>query len=174
MKQAVASSFSFIEPMNALLVPVLSAGDWLYEMKFDGYRALGFKSGSDVQLVSRNRTSFNKAYPQLIDALKSLPAKNAITDGEIAALDQHGKPSFQLLQADGKSKGTALIYYAFDLLSLEGKDLRYRPLVGRRKLLARLLEKPPVNIRFSEELRGKRDRLVEEAHQFQLEGLVAK
>src|SRR5215468_11525591 len=99
MKQRGANSFSFIEPMNALLVPALPAGDWIYELKYDGYRALAFKSGNDVQLVSRNRTSFNKAYPQLIDALKSLPAKNAITDGEIAALDQHGKPSFQLLQA---------------------------------------------------------------------------
>jgi ATP-dependent DNA ligase len=161
MKQRPASSFSFIEPMKALLVPALPVGDWLYEIKFDGYRALAFKSGSDVQLVSRNRTSFNKVYPQLIDALKSLPAKNAIIDGEIAALDQHGKPSFQLLQAYGKSKETPLIYYAFDLLELEGKDLRNRPLVERRKLLANLLQKAPDNIRFSEELRGTRDRFFE-------------
>jgi bifunctional non-homologous end joining protein LigD len=174
MKQPSSSRFSFIEPMKALRVPALPAGDWLYELKYDGYRALAFKSGSDVQLVSRNRTSFNKAYPQLGDALKSLPAKNAILDGEIAALDQHGKPSFQLLQAFGKSKQTPLIYYAFDLLKLEGKDLRNRPLVERRKLLAKLLEKPSDSIRFSEELRGNRARLLEVAHQFQLEGLVAK
>jgi bifunctional non-homologous end joining protein LigD len=174
VKQRAASSFTFIEPMKALRVTALPAGDWVYELKYDGYRALTFKSGSDVQLVSRNRTSFNKAYPHLVDALKSLPAKKAIIDGEIAALDQHGKPSFQLLQAYGKSKGTPLIYFAFDLLSLEGKDLRNRPLVERRKLLAKLLEKAPDNIRFSEELRGNRDRLLEVAHQFQLEGLVAK
>jgi bifunctional non-homologous end joining protein LigD len=174
MKQTVASSFSFIEPMKALRVTALPAGDWVYELKYDGYRSLAFKSGSDVQLVSRNRTNFNKAYPHLIDALKSLSAKNAIIDGEIAALNQNGKPSFQLLQAYRKSKATPLIYYAFDLLKLEGKDLRNRPLVERRKLLAKLLEKPPDNIRFSEELRGNRDRLLEVAHQFQLEGLVAK
>jgi bifunctional non-homologous end joining protein LigD len=79
-----------------------------------------------------------------------------------------------LLQAYGKSKETPLIYYAFDLLNLEGKDLRNRPLGERRKLLAKLLEKAPDNIRFSEELRGNRDRLLEVALQFQLEGLVAK
>jgi len=174
MKQAAASSFSFIEPMKALRVTVLPAGDWVYELKYDGYRSLAFKSGSEVQLVSRNRTSFSKAYPQLVDALKLLPAKNAIIDGEIAALNQHGKSSFQLLQAFGKSKETPLIYCAFDLLELEGNDLRNRPLVERRKRLAKLLEKAPDNIRFSEELRGNRDRLLEVAHKFQLEGLVAK
>jgi len=115
-----------------------------------------------------------RVYPQLVDALKLLPAKNAIIDGEIAALNQHGKSSFQLLQAFGKSKETPLIYCAFDLLELEGNDLRNRPLVERRKRLAKLLEKAPDNIRFSEELRGNRDRLLEVAHKFQLEGLVAK
>jgi bifunctional non-homologous end joining protein LigD len=173
MKQRAASSFTFIEPMKALRVPDLPSGNWLYEMKYDGYRALAFKSGSDVQLVSRNQTSFNKAYPHLIDALKLLHTRNAIIDGEVTALDQHGKPSFQLLQAYGKSKAP-LIYYAFDLLGLEEKDLRNRPLVERRKLLAKLLEKPSDNIRFSEELRGNRDRLLKVARQFQLEGLVAK
>jgi bifunctional non-homologous end joining protein LigD len=121
MKKRTAGDFSFIEPMKALRVTALPAGDWIYELKYDGYRALAFKSGSDVRLVSRNRTNFNNAYPHLIDALKSLSAKNAIIDGEIAALDQNGKPSFQLLQAYGKSKATPLIYYAFDLLKLEGK-----------------------------------------------------
>jgi bifunctional non-homologous end joining protein LigD len=150
MKRDFPIVSKFIEPMMALRVPELPTGNWLYEMKFDGYRALAFKAGKDVRLVSRNRTSFNKAYPQLIEALKSLPAKNAIIDGEIAALDQNGRPSFQLLQAYGKSKGTPLIYFAFDLLSLEGKDLRNRPLVERRKLLAKLLGKPSDNIRSSE------------------------
>jgi ATP-dependent DNA ligase len=123
--------------MKALRVPELPSGDWLYEMKFDGYRALAFKAGLEVRLVSRNQTNFNKAYPQLIEALQSLAAKDAIIDGEIAALDQNGRPSFQLLQAYGKSKGTPLIYYAFDLLKLEGKDLRNRPLVERRTLKER-------------------------------------
>jgi ATP-dependent DNA ligase len=72
----------FIEPMKALTVEKLPAGDWLYEIKFDGYRALAFKNGKEVRLVSRNQKTFN--YPLLVDALKLLPAKHVILDGEIA------------------------------------------------------------------------------------------
>jgi bifunctional non-homologous end joining protein LigD len=174
MTKGAASNFFFIEPMMALRVRDLPSGDWLYEMKFDGYRALAFKAGKEVRLLSRNRTIFNDSYPQLIDALKLLPAKNVIIDGEIAALDSEGKSSFQLLQSYGISKRTPLVYYAFDLLLLEGTDLRSRPLVERRKLLAKLLKKAPDNIRFSEELRGTKEELLQVARQFQLEGLIAK
>jgi bifunctional non-homologous end joining protein LigD len=80
--------------MKALRVRELPAGDWLYEMKFDGYRALAFKTGAEVRLLSRNRTLFNDNYPVLVEALKSLRAKNFIFDGEIAALDQNGKSVF--------------------------------------------------------------------------------
>jgi ATP-dependent DNA ligase len=122
----------------------------------------------------RWRTLFNDDYPQLVDALKSLRAKDFILDGEIAALDPNGKTSFQLLQSYGIRKQIPLVYYAFDLLNLEGTDLRSRPLIERRKLLAKLLKKAPDNIRFSEELQGSREELLEIAHQFQLEGLIAK
>ena len=108
------------------------------------------------RLLSRNRTIFNDDYPQLVDALKLLTAKNVIIDGDVAVLDSEGKSSFQLLQSYGSGKRTPLVYYAFDLLLLEGADLRSRPLVERRKLLAYLLKKAPDNIRFSEELRGNR------------------
>jgi len=174
MKQGAASNFTFIEPMKALPVTDLPVGDWLYELKFDGYRALAFKAGREVRLISRNRTNFDNDYPQLIDALKSLTAKQATIDGEIAALDNQGRASFQLLQSYGKAKKTPLVYYAFDLLFLDGTDLRARPLTERRKQLARLLKKASPNIRFSEELHGTRDELLEVARQFQLEGLIAK
>ena len=75
MKQGAASNFAFIEPMNALRVGELPVGDWIYEMKFDGYRALAFKMGSEVRLLSRNRTLFNENYPVLVEALKSLKRK---------------------------------------------------------------------------------------------------
>jgi bifunctional non-homologous end joining protein LigD len=90
-----------------------------YELKFDGYRALAFKADNEVRLVSRNRTSFNKDYPELIDALKSLTAKNVIIDREITALDSEGKSSFQLLQSYKSGKQTPLVYHAFDLLYLD-------------------------------------------------------
>jgi bifunctional non-homologous end joining protein LigD len=130
-------------------------------MKFDGYRALAFKAGKEVRLLSRHRTLFNDNYPVLIDALKLLPAKNVIIDGEITALDQNGKSSFQLLQSYGIRKQIPLVYYAFDLLNLEGTDLRSRPLVERRKLLAKVLKKAPNNIRFSKELRSTYNLILE-------------
>jgi bifunctional non-homologous end joining protein LigD len=99
MKQgAPAPSISFFEPMKALTVRALPVGRWLYEVKFDGYRALAFKFGKETRLIFRNQKQFTK-FPQLNDALKSLPAENSVIDGEIAALDQEGRPSFQLLQA---------------------------------------------------------------------------
>jgi ATP dependent DNA ligase domain len=97
-----------------------------------------------------------------------------VIDGEITALDQNGRASFQLLQSYKKTEQSALVYYAFDLLFLEDTDLRSRPLTERRKALAKLLKKAPDNIRFSEELRGSADELLKVARQFQLEGLVAK
>jgi hypothetical protein len=131
------------------------------------------KTGKEVRLVSRNQVGFK--YPELINVLKLLSAQNIVIDGEIAALDQNGKASFQLLQGYGRGKqGPPLIYYAFDLLSLNGTDLRNRPLIERRKALAKLLAKAPDNIRFSEELRGSADELLQVARQYQLEGFIAK
>ena len=158
--------------MKALPVEKLPEGDWLYESKHDGYRALAFKDGKDVRLVSRNKKAFD--YPQLVHALKKLPVERVILDGEIAALDEKGRSSFQLLQLFKSSGDVPLVYYVFDLLFLEGKDLRDQPLSARRELLANLLKKPPENIRLSGELRGTKDELLRVAQEFGLEGLVAK
>jgi bifunctional non-homologous end joining protein LigD len=103
-----------------------------------------------------------------------LPADRAILDGEIAALDEKGRSSSQRLQLFKKSGGVPLVYYVFDLLFLEGKDLRQEPLSARRKLLAQVLKNAPENIRLSDELRGTRDELLRVAQEFGLEGLVAK
>jgi len=105
--------------MKALPVEKLPEGDWLYEIKFDGYRALAFKDGKDVRLVSRNKKAFD--YPQLLDALKLLPAERVVLDGEIAALDEEDCSSFQLLQLFKSSGDVPLVYYVFDLLFLERK-----------------------------------------------------
>jgi bifunctional non-homologous end joining protein LigD len=107
MKVGIQSRFSFIEPMNALPVENLPEGDWLYEIKFDGYRALAFKDGKDVRLISRDKKAFD--YPQLLDAIKKLPAERVILDGEIAALDEKGRSSFQLLQMFKSSGDVPLV-----------------------------------------------------------------
>ena len=129
--------------MMALKVRELPVGNWLYEMKFDGYRAVAFKTGKEVRLFSRNRTLFNDNYPKLVDSLKTLKAKSFIIDGEVTALDQNGRSSFQLLQSYALRKGIPLVYYALDLLRLDGTDLRSRALIERREQLAKLLKKPP-------------------------------
>jgi bifunctional non-homologous end joining protein LigD len=118
--------------------------------------------------------SRNDDYPVLVDSLKSLKTKSFTIDDEITALDENGRSSFQLLQGYGKAKHTPLVYYAFDLLSLDGADLRSRSLTQRRKLLAKLLKNAPENIKFSEELTGTKEELLRVAKQFQLEGLIAK
>ena len=166
-------SFSFIEPMQALPTEKLPEGDWLYEVKLDGYRALAFKDGKEVRLVSRNQKAFN--YPQLLDSLKLLPPEHIILDGEIVALDEKGRSSFQLLQVFKSSEQRVpLVYHAFDLLFLDGKDLRKEPLSTRRKLLGDVLKKAPANIRLSEGLQGSKEDLLRVAQEFGLEGLVAK
>jgi bifunctional non-homologous end joining protein LigD len=159
--------------MQALAVEKLPEGDWLYEVKLDGDRALAFKDGKEVRLISRNNKPFN--YFQLLDALKSLPADRVILDGEIVALDEKGRSSFQLLQVFKSSEQRVpLVYYVFDLLFLEGKDLRKEPLSAKRKLLAEVLKKAPPSIRISEGLHGSAADLLRVAQEFGLEGLVAK
>src|SRR5262249_52355055 len=101
--------------MQALLVEKLPEGDdWLYEIKHDGYRALAFKKGKDVRLVSLNNKAFDS--PALLSDLKLLSAERAVLDGEIAAFDEKGRSSFQLLQLFKISGGVPLVYYVFDLL----------------------------------------------------------
>ena len=97
-----ADIISFIQPMMALPVRDLPTGNWIYEMKFDGYRALAIKADKEVRLISRNRKSFNDDYPVLVDSLKSLKTKSFTMDGEITALDENGRSSSQLLQGMGK------------------------------------------------------------------------
>jgi bifunctional non-homologous end joining protein LigD len=111
----------FIEPMLLLRTEILPQGaNWLYEIKFDGYRALAIKSGGKVQLRSRNDNDFVARYSGIARALESLPGETVV-DGDVVALKK-GKPSFNALQNYGSSK-TPLLYYIFDLLVLGGKDV---------------------------------------------------
>jgi bifunctional non-homologous end joining protein LigD len=164
---------TFIAPMQALAVDKLPEGDFIYEVKLDGYRDPCLQGRQDVRLISRNNKPFN--YPQLLDALKSLSADHVIPDGEIVALDEKGRCSFQLLQVYKSSEQRVpLVYYVFDLLFLQGKDLRKEPFSTRRELLAGVLKKAPASIRISKGLQGSTADLLRVAQEFGLEGLVAK
>jgi bifunctional non-homologous end joining protein LigD len=131
----------FIEPMLLLRGETLPADGslWLYEVKFDGFRAVAFKTGSKVHLRSRNDKDFGAKYPAIVKALAAMPNETVI-DGEIVALDESGRPSFNALQNYGSS-GTPLLYYVFDVMMLAGKDVMAEPLARRRALLKKVLGK---------------------------------
>ena len=131
---AIKTKASFIEPMLLLRSETLPEGpNWQIELKLDGYRALAIRTGGKVQLRSRNNNDFSGRYPMVVRALSQLPDETVI-DGEIVALDESGRPSFNTLQKYG-SATAPVFFYAFDLLILAGRDLMREPLRARRQLL---------------------------------------
>jgi DNA ligase D-like protein (predicted ligase) len=127
----------FIEPMECALVSKLPEGsDWTYEVKLDGYRAIGVKTSRDTILCSRNAKNFNKRFPQIAQTLNDLPADTVI-DGEVVALDESGRPDFHALQ-HFQAAASRIRYFVFDLLILNGRDLTNLPLSERRKVLAKI------------------------------------
>jgi bifunctional non-homologous end joining protein LigD len=166
---------SFIEPMKARLVSHPPPGNWVYEIKFDGFRALAFANDQSVRLLSRNEKDLSKKFPQILEAVKALMLKDAIIDGEIVALDPKGRSSFQLLQAyDLGQEKPPVLYYVFDLLRLEGKDLRSLPLTERKELLKKALHPLPRLIRYSESLDMNVQQLLKKVQRLGLEGLIGK
>jgi bifunctional non-homologous end joining protein LigD len=166
----------FIEPMKARVVetPPVS-GDWIYEIKFDGYRTMAFKQGNSVRLYSRNEKDFGEKFPEIANAVASLETRDAIIDGEIVALDSKGVSSFQLLQAiEIGSKRPPLFYYAFDLLQLDGKDLQKKTLAERKTQLEQLLKNSEGIVRFSASLGSDAKKLLKQAQKLGLEGLIGK
>jgi bifunctional non-homologous end joining protein LigD len=162
----------FVEPMTARLVSAVPSGaEWIYEIKLDGYRAFGIKHGGVAHLLSRKNNDLGSDFPQIGSALTEISADTAMLDGEIVALDAKGRPSFQLLQ-NRKSAAEAVVYYAFDLLHLNGEDWRKRPLTERKAMLEKLVAGTAV--RFSAGLEGERDAIVAAVGRMGLEGIVAK
>ena len=157
--------------------------DWLFEIKWDGYRAVAFIDNGRVRFVSRNQNDLTGQYSELSTLPKFVQAKRAILDGEIVALDDEGRPSFSLMQQrtgfrPGKSRlpgrqGVPVIYYAFDLLYLDNLDLRRAPLEQRKELLRERLTNSDV-VKFSDHYREKGLALFQAAAQKGLEGILAK
>lgn len=157
--------------------------EWLFEIKWDGYRAVAFVENSKVRLVSRNQNDLTPRYPELKDLPQFLKAKTAILDGEVVALDEEGRASFSLMQQrtgfrPGGQRRTAnadvpVLYYAFDLLYLDGYDWRRIPLDERKKRLASLIV-PGDLLRFSDHYEAHGRALFEMARKKKLEGILAK
>jgi ATP-dependent DNA ligase len=124
----------FIEPMLLLPSETLPEGPgWTYELKLDGYRALAIKAGGAVRFRSRNDKDFNRKYPAITRALAALPDETAI-DGEVVALDEAERPSFNALQ--NGAAGAMIFFYVFDVMILGGRNVMGEPLATRRDLLS--------------------------------------
>jgi len=124
--------------MERLSVPKLPNGShWVYEVKLDGYRAIAVKSAGTLNLFSRRQNSFNRQYPLVFEALADLP-DNTVIDGEVVALDETGRPDFNLLQ-HYRAEASRLFYFVFDLLIYESRDFRQLPLMERRRILTSTL-----------------------------------
>lgn len=173
LKSLPKAQAKFAEPMQALLTSRLpKGGSWLYELKFDGYRAIAVKRGEKVELRSRNDRVLN--YPQVKEALERLPVDSAVLDGEIVALDSAGKQSFQALQ--GRSLPAHRIqYYLFDLLNFDGVDVRSLALEKRKEWLQGLAQSLGDPIHLSGALAvSDPDELLAILQQEGMEGIVAK
>jgi bifunctional non-homologous end joining protein LigD len=121
---------------------------WVWEIKLDGYRAIAVKSGSDVRLFSRQNKSLNRQFPYILKGLADLPAETVV-DGELVAIDDSGRPDFNLLQ-NFRSEASRIHYYVFDLLCCKGRDLTRLPLIERRAVLKSLVAIHDKRIRISD------------------------
>jgi DNA ligase D-like protein (predicted ligase) len=163
----------FLEPMECLAVPKLPEGpEWVYEIKLDGYRALGINSEGKLSLYSRNRKSFHRQYAHIFGALRELP-ENTVLDGEIVALDDTGQPNFNLLQ-HFRAKASKICYFVFDLLVFEGSDLTHSRLIDRREILKTKLQFSSTLIRIAPYFETSAAMMLQSAHEQGLEGVVAK
>jgi bifunctional non-homologous end joining protein LigD len=162
-----------VKPMLTTLVDQpFSDSDWLYEIKWDGYRAIAEISKGQVKLYSRNQKNFKTKYPQVAQELTKL-STDLVLDGEIVMLDKAGRPDFNALQNyDPKSAGSP-VYYAFDLLWLDGYDLTGAPLHLRKKFLKKVL---PISdlLRYSDHIKERGEEFFRLAADQKLEGVMAK
>ncbi len=162
-----------IRPMLATLVKEpFDHPDWIFEMKWDGYRAIAAVRDGGASLTSRNGISLAGKYPPLVDSLGEFRFE-ALLDGEIVVVDDRGHPHFQMLQDYPRSGKGQLVYYVFDLLHLAGRDLTNLPLIRRKELLKKILPAVP-NVKFSDHVAGEGILFFRVVREQGLEGIVAK
>jgi bifunctional non-homologous end joining protein LigD len=166
-----------VAPQLATLVSDPPSGDeWIHELKFDGYRVLCELKDGNVRIVTRNGKDWTDRFGPIAEAISALPAKEALLDGEAAVLLPNGTTSFQALQNALGEGGENLVFFAFDLLHLDGYDLRPVPLLQRKEALGALVEgQPPEGtIRFSDHVLGAGEDFYRQACSFALEGMISK
>ncbi len=166
-------------------VQIASADDWLFEIKYDGYRLLGCKAGTEVRLYTRGAHDWTDRFGPVAAGLAKLGARECVVDGEACVVDDKGRPSFGALQdwlagprgggpRSGGPKAGGILYAVFDLLWLDGRDLRGEPIEVRRELLEGLVRGQPPPVTLSRAVEGELPALLRAAKAGGLEGLIAK
>ncbi|OQP68506.1 non-homologous end-joining DNA ligase [Niastella populi] len=167
-------------PMPKNIIPMLATltdgpfddTDWLFEIKYDGYRAVSYLHGNDITIMSRKNLSFNSKFHPVVEALQELNME-AVFDGEIVALNEEGKSEFQLLQQWQKSGKGELVYYVFDILWLNGYNLMELPLYERKSILQQVLPEHAM-VRYSDHVEKAGEQFFTAATEQGLEGIIAK
>jgi bifunctional non-homologous end joining protein LigD len=166
----------FVSPQLATLVTdPPTRGNWIYEVKHDGYRMLARLEGGEAKVFTRSGKDWSDRLPHLVRALESLGLDGSWLDGEIVVLREDGRADFQALQnAFDMGRDSGVVYYVFDAPFLQGQDLRRLPLVERKKRLKSALKKAPAPVRFSDHLEGTAREILDRACEMRLEGLIGK
>jgi len=173
----IRNPFNFTDIQLAKQVnSVPDGGNWLYELKFDGYRILSYLEGNNARLVSRNGNDYTKRFHDVAYSLISWAAgRPMVLDGEMVVVDAGGKTDFQALQSYlRKPGGKSLTYIIFDLLALDGEDLREKKLIERKEMLEALMKDAPKNLRFSQHVIGHGEEAFQAACLAKLEGVIGK
>jgi bifunctional non-homologous end joining protein LigD len=168
-----------VELALAARADAFSARGWIFELKYDGFRLLAAKDGSVVRLRCRSRKDVTSVFPEVSDAIRALPVRRALLDGELVVFGADGRPDFEQLRArafsNGRTSGThpRTIGCMFDLLALDDHDLRQLPLLERKAHLRRLLGHRQ-GLMYVDHVEGCGERLLAGARELSLEGVVAK
>lgn len=176
-EKTVRNPFSWADVQLAKLVQTVPEGDdWLYEMKYDGYRILAFAEGSSIRLITRNNNDITKRFSKVAASILDMAAGRAmVLDGEMAVTDEAGRTDFQALQRHLRNlQPQNLTYIIFDILALDGADLRKQPLIQRKELLAGLMKNAPPNLIYSRHVAGYGKESFKAACELEMEGIIGK
>ena len=173
-KKPVKLPFKTQSPQLATLSSSVPIGkNWVFEIKYDGYRVMAFVQGGKAKLLTRNGVDYTKKLANIAKSLEKLDAENFVVDGEVVFFDENGKSDFGKLQNALKNTPNALVFVVFDLLALNGEDLRGKPLLERKKRLEMLVFKARENVVYSSHVEAGK-KTFEFAKKNGLEGVVAK
>jgi bifunctional non-homologous end joining protein LigD len=173
MLQRSGRAIRLIEPCLPSLAKAPPSGpDWLHEIKHDGFRILARRDAKGVRLYTRNGNDFSKRFPEVVSAVAALPARSCLIDGEAIVSDEAGLAVFELIRSWRHAHAAVLC--AFDLLELDGEDLRKLPIEARKQTLVRLLDGPYPGLALNEHYVGDGAIVFEQACKLGCEGIVSK